>query len=291
MIVDAVGDIRRGDLVLHVNLTWLALSGAMVLATYLVLIWSWLYVVKGLSNQSIPFLLGARIWFISALGTLLPGRIWQVVQMSAMSSEAGVSPVASATAAIINAAVNIATGIAVGVIAGMPILEIYLGERAWIARALAAVGIAGILALPMLVPWAFRVARRFGVSVPEQRLPTGVIAVSTLANVASWFLYGAAFLFLNRGIVDSSAQSVTQHTAAYATSYVLGYLAIPVPAGMGVREGALQSVMVTGGLATHDAAVAISLVSRLWLLLIMVLPALIFLAYRRPKNEKDPAAG
>lgn len=291
MVVHSVDDIRSGNLVLHLRPGWLALSAAAVLATFAVLIWSWLYVLAGLSGKSIRFMAGARIWFVSGLGTLLPGRVWGIVQMTAMSTESGINPVASAAAAIINAAVNIATGMAVGVIAGAPILAAYFGERAWFAWVLAAVAVIGVLALPALVPWAFRVARRFGLRVPEVDMPKRVIAMSAVANVVSWFTYGAAFLCLNRGVVDVAAASVTQHTAVFATSYVLGYLAIPVPAGMGVREKSLTGVMIVAGLATPAAAQAISLVSRLWLLIILVLPALVFLAYRRSPNEKDSAAG
>ena len=74
-----------------------------------------------------------------------------------------------------------------------------------------------------------------------------------------------------------------------ATSYVVGYLAIIVPGGLGVRESALMKAMVTAGMANPAQAAAVSVVSRLWQLIILIVPALIFLAYRRPPNEKDPA--
>jgi hypothetical protein len=82
-----------------------------------------------------------------------------------------------------------------------------------------------------------------------------------------------------------------QHTAAFATSYVIGYLAFVVPAGMAVREAALQKVLLIAGLATVPQAVALSVVSRLWLLIIQVLPALLFLAYRRRLHDEKSAAG
>jgi uncharacterized membrane protein YbhN (UPF0104 family) len=68
-------------------------------------------------------------------------------------------------------------------------------------------------------------------------------------------------------------------------------LVLIVPGGLGVREGVLQRVMVTAGMADPAQAVAVSLISRLWQLIIMITPALIFFAYRRPPNEKDDAAG
>jgi uncharacterized membrane protein YbhN (UPF0104 family) len=61
-----------------------------------------------------------------------------------------------------------------------------------------------------------------------------------------------------------------------------------VPAGLGVRDKTLQTVMLAANMASQPQAVAVSLVSRVWQLIIMILPALIFLAYRGPPNEKGP---
>lgn len=291
-VVDAIRAVHSGDLALQIRPAWLGLSALVILATYCLLIWSWLYIVRGLSGKSIPLLSGARIWFISNLGTLLPGRIWGIIQMGAMSAEQGINPVAAGAASIINAAVNIATGMAVGVIAGLPAIVLrnrFGAEWTWIAWALTGAAILGVVLLPIIVPWAFRVAHdRFGANVPTEDVPPRIIAVSVAANVVSWFLYGAAFLCLRRGVLDVTASSLIQHTAAFATSYVVGYMFIIVPGGMGVREETLTQAMVAAGMATPVQANAISVVSRLWLLIIQVLPALIFLAYRRPRaDEKD----
>ena len=292
MMVDSVRAVQRGDLKLTVRPAWLALSALFVVVTYCVLIASWLYILAGLSGKRVPFLTGARIWFISNLATLLPGRVWGIIQMSAMSAEQGISPVAAGAASVINAAVNIACGMAVGVIAGTGIVASYFGDRAWLAWGITAAAILGVVLLPVLIPATFRFARRrFNARVPDEGTPARLIAVSVIANVASWFLYGAAFLCLTRGILDLPSRSFIEHTAANATSYVVGYLALFVPMGMGVREVTLQEILQLAGMASHTQSVAVSVASRLWLLIIQVVPALIFLAYRRPRHEKDPAAG
>jgi hypothetical protein len=289
MVVASVRAVRDGNLVLHVRPVWLLLSGALVLATFLLLIWAWLYIVAGLSGQRIRYLDGARIWFISNLGQLIPGRVWGIIQMGAMSVEAGINPIAAGAASIINTVVNIATGMAVGALAGTSIMIAYYGDQVWKAWVIAGLAFAGLLALPVLVPWAFRTARRFGAKLPEQEMPARLLAVSVLANVISWGMYGLAFLCLNRGLVELPAYSVMQHIAVNATSYVIGYLFLIAPAGLGVREKSLQAIMLSANMASPPQAVAVSLVSRLWQLIIMILPALIFLAYRRPPNEKDAA--
>lgn len=291
MVVGAVGDVRRGDLVLHLRAGWLTLSALSILATYFLLIGAWRYIVSELSGVRLRYLTAARIWFISNLGSQLPGRFWGIVQMGAMSADAGVNPVSAATASVINTAVNIATGLAVGVLTGTRILAAAFGDWASLAYVLAALALIGVLAMPLLIPWALRVASRYIDRIPEQHVPPRVIVVSGAANVVAWGMYGLAFLFLNRGLVDLPAYDVVQHIAVNATSYVVGYLILIVPAGLGFREEALKNVMVAAGMANPAQAGAVAVVSRLWQLIIILLPALIFLAYRRPPNEKDPAAG
>jgi hypothetical protein len=291
MVFASIADVRAGNLVLDIRPGWLALSALFILATYCLLIWAWLYIVEGLSGRRIRYLDGARIWFISNLGQLLPGRVWGIIQMGAMSIDAGINPVAAGAASIINTVVNIATGLGVGVLAGTQILVAYTSTSRSLVWMIAVAAVAVILALPLLVPLAFRFGRRFGVRLPEAKLPVRLLAASAAANIAGWVLYGLAFLCLNHGLVHLASYSVVQHIAVNATSYVSGYLAIVVPAGLGVREKALQRVMLMANMGTSEQATAVSLVSRLWQLIIMILPALIFLAYRRPSNEKDAAAG
>jgi hypothetical protein len=291
MVVDAVRDIRSGELVLDVRPGWLALSGLSILVNFFLLIWAWRYIAADLSGTRLPYLTSARIWFISNLGSQLPGRVWGIIQMGAMSTEAGLNPVSAATAAIINTIVNLATGLAVGVLAGTPILVAALGEYGNLAWILAVLALIGVAALPWLMPWIFRLARWLGARLPEQRIPPRVIVVSAAINVVAWGIYGVAFLFLNRGLVNLPAYDLMQHIAVNAASYVVGYMVFFVPAGLGFRETALQRTMVAAHMASHPQAVAVSLVSRLWQLIILILPALIFFAYRRPPNEKDPAAG
>ena len=289
--VDAVRALRNGQLVLHVRPGWLLLSGALVLATYFLLIWAWLYIIEGLSGKRIRYLDGARIWFISnAVGQYVPGKVWGIIQMGAMSVEAGINPVSAGAASIINTVVNIATGMAVAVVAGTPIL-IAAGLHAQWAWIIAAAAMLGVICLPVLVPLLFRAARRLGARVPEQHLPPRLIAVSAGANVVAWGIYGVAFLCLNRGLVELPRYDVVQHVAVNATSYVVGYMVLIAPGGLGIREATLQKMMLAAHMATPPQAGAVSIVSRLWQIVIIVLPALIFLAYRRPSNEKDAAAG
>lgn len=266
-----------------------------MLTAYALLIWTWLYVVTALSGKTIPFRVGARIWFISNLGKYIPGKVWQIVQMGIMSTEQGIDPISSTTAAIVNAGVNVGCGLAISVIAGKSIFDRVLEPigYAWLGRPLIVAAVICVCLLPFLLPYLFRFAHdRFGVAAPLEKPPTRAIAVSVVTNLVAWVLYGAAFKALILGILGTAQGSLADYTAAFALSYVVGYLFFLAPGGIGIREGTLISILVAVPLATAPEASAISVASRLWLVVIEIVPALLFLAYRRrPIDEKANPAG
>jgi glycosyltransferase 2 family protein len=291
---DAVTAVRNNTLAFHVSVPWLIASGTFVLTAYALLIWTWAYVLTALSGKTLPYGIAARIWFISNLGKYIPGKVWQIVQMGIMSTEQGIDAVSSASAAIVNAAVNVACGLAIAVIAGAPTFDRILAPSgyAWLSRTVAVAAVVCVGLLPFLLPHAFRVAhRRFGVAAPLEKPPMRAIIVSVAANFVAWILYGAAFKCLILGILGSAPGSPIEYTAVFAMSYVIGYLAIFAPGGIGIREVVLIQVLVAAGLASAPQATAISVASRLWLVVIEIVPALLFLAYRRrPRNETTSAA-
>jgi uncharacterized membrane protein YbhN (UPF0104 family) len=62
------------------------------------------------------------------------------------------------------------------------------------------------------------------------------------------------------------------------------------PGGFGVRELTLAAVLVATTLATKSQAGVVVVASRLILIVVQVLPALLFLAYRpRRPDEKGPS--
>ena len=80
---------------------WLALaaSGALVLATYAVLIETWRVLLRGWQHD-IPFIDAARIWTTSNLGKYLPGKIWSITALVVMPREYGVAAADGATASV-----------------------------------------------------------------------------------------------------------------------------------------------------------------------------------------------
>lgn len=105
-------------------------------------------------------------------------------------------------------------------------------------------------------------------------------------NVVAWLMYGVAFQLFAAGVIGGvAAGAAPAYIAVYSGSYVIGYLVLFTPGGLGVREATMAGMLVAFGLVTMPQAWLLAFASRLWLLAVEVLPGIIFLAHgwlRRP---------
>jgi glycosyltransferase 2 family protein len=274
--------------------TWwlIVLSGALFLSAHAVLVQTW-RTVLGSWDATLPFWTAARIWSVSSLGRYLPGKIWQIGAMGAMARDVGVSAVAASGSAILGTLVNLVAGFAVALLAGRTLLDRSSGEAGTrgamllVALATAALLLAPVV-LPRLTPW---LGRRMGRPV-DVRLPARAVLSALVGNVIAWLLYGAAFQLFMTGLLGTTAGGYPEYLAAYTISYLVGYLVLFAPAGIGAREGAMVTVLAYAGLATRPEAALVALASRLWLTLLEVVPGFLFwaqAAVRRRPPTTDPS--
>jgi hypothetical protein len=262
-------------------------SAAAVLASYAVLIWTWQRTVVAWGER-LAFSDAARIWFVSNLGRYVPGKVWQIGAMGVMAERAGVSPVAAVGSSLVIAIVNVIAGIAIAVPLGAGQA---LGSDLLLPVA-AGLGIA-VLAAPWLLPVAVRTAARVlrrDIRVPA--LPHRAVWIAGVGCAVAWLLYGVAFRCLHIALMGRATGDLGGSTAAFTASYLVGFLALFAPGGIGVREWALGPLLEQFGIAAGAEATLIVLASRLWLTIIEILPGLAFLLMRRPGNASHsrPAA-
>lgn len=264
---------------IHFQLGWLLGASAMVLLTFTLLVETWRRVLARL-GATISFATAARIWFVSNLGKYVPGRIWQVTTMAVMSAERGVPiPTIGASAALL-AVANVATGFAVILIMSAGIVERLAGGMAGVVAA--TVGLFLLLgAAPLLAAKWNKLAERYPAARLQTALPTAAVVVAVVGCAVSWFLYGLAFLLFVRALIGSASAPYSAYVTANAAAYLVGYLAIMAPAGIGFREVALASILVPLKIASAPQAAVITVASRIWLTVLELAPALVALAARR----------
>jgi hypothetical protein len=245
-------------------------------------------------DARLPYWSAARVWSVTNLARYLPGKIWNIGAMGAMSKALGVSPVAASGSAILSTFVNLLAGFVVAVVSGRALLEQSSEGRGTLAVLVVVLASLALLLAPMLMP---RIAPLLGRMVGrkiEATLPARAVVYALVGNLTAWLLYGAAFQLFVRGLLGSLAGGYAEYLAAYTISYIVGYLVIFAPAGIGVREGTMVTVLTYAGLATQPQAALIALTSRVWLTLLEVVPGFAFWTHaalnRRPPTREPSDA-
>jgi uncharacterized membrane protein YbhN (UPF0104 family) len=100
-------------------------------------------------------------------------------------------------------------------------------------------------------------------------------------------MYGLAFQRFVFGVLGQSPGAFGDYVAVWAAAYVIGYLVVLLPAGLGAREGALAAGLPMLQLTTPAAALVIAVSYRLWLTVLEILPAVIYLARGARPQPRD----
>jgi hypothetical protein len=274
-------------------------SGALVIATYLLLIEAWRATLR-VWSESIPFPAAARIWFVSNLGKYVPGKVWQIAAMGALAQKRGVSATAAIGSSLLVNLVSVLAGFAViavtaagrvGAVVGAQMSD--GGERS-AQLMVVAVAVAGAIALvvaPVVVPRLATLASRItGRPFAIPRLPPKAVWVAAASTVASWLAYGIAFFLFARGITPRATGNALSYIAVYTGSYLAGYLALFAPGGVGIREAAIVIAMPKFGLASAADAAVIAITSRLWLTVLEILPGLLLFRSSSTQTKRDQRA-
>ena len=89
--------------------------------------------------------------------------------------------------------------------------------------------------------------------------------------VLAWCSYGLALLLLTRGLLPVVDLSLPQAIGVFTCSYIVGFLALFAPGGLGPRESVF--LLMLSGQIGLKAAAALALASRLLLTATELLPA------------------
>lgn len=250
---------------------WLALSAGWLAAAWALEVAIWQRLLHTVGGR-LPYWSALRIWFLSAIVRYIPGNIWQPLSITLLAQQRGVKPEATLTSivlyqAIITLAVAPIAAVYFAVTGNWGVLTDVMREMAgWVI----AIGLAPLIVFivqPALligvINWALQ---RMG----RSRLPYGLTRAELLYTLAlaaiDWLVWGAAFASLAFGLhvyTPAAMGPLAWHLiAVYPVAYVIGFLSLITPSGLGVREGALYLLLapVIGGATITLLALAM----RVW---------------------------
>ena len=260
-------------------------ASLIVLVSYAVLIATWRATVQAWGER-ISIGDAARIWFISNLGRYVPGKVWQIGAMGVMAQRVGVSPVAAVGSALVVSLVHVLVGFVIVAVTGRSLLGAALPRGPVVPIVLGLMGVA-LIGAPWLVPFGARLVGRItGRDIAEPHLPPTAIWLAAGGSAVAWLLFGFAFRVLATALLGAAAGDVNAYIAVFTLSYLLGFVALFAPGGIGVRELSMAALLASAGLASDAEAAWLVVGSRLWLTLLEILPGgiLLLLPARRPET-------
>ena len=232
-----------------VELSWPRIGLALVLTLLSItaLAHGWATLLPGSSDSRRM----RRVFYLSQPAKYIPGGIAQPVGQIALSTDEGLTSGVSITAFIVHALSGAAAGAFLA--AGTALLT---EAPDWL-RLIAVLGLAAPIVLwrPVLVRVARSLARVSRRQLSEEVIPGQRDIVVAFGWAVGGILSSAvAFAILGGSSLGAAGWEVV---AAFCLAFTAGYLAVPFPSGIGIREGALAIALPAAGLATVTAISAI----------------------------------
>jgi uncharacterized membrane protein YbhN (UPF0104 family) len=233
--------------------TWLVLAVAGAALAMVSIGWGWRHVLA-LFGESVPFGRVVAWYLVGELGKYLPGGVWPVLGRGELARRGGVSrgrayaSVALSLVLVYLAALFVAAGF-------LPFALSDGGFSAWML-VLAALPLGVVLLHHRVLAWLVAVVekvsgRRVSLVVPQWRDSLVLVA----RYVPTWLLVGTATWAVARALTPDA--SYPRIVFAAVLSWAAGFLAVPVPAGAGIREAVLTATSgLDGGVAAATAIVA-----------------------------------
>lgn len=234
---------------------WLVLASVLAAAAVTAMAIPWRGVLE-LVGVRAPLGRVISWYFVGEIGKYLPGGVWPVLGRGELARRGGV-PRARAYASVgLSLVLLYLTAMFVAVLF-LPFSLGGSGVSAWMAMLLALpVGL--VLLHQRVLEWiratmARLLRRDLDVTVPRWGDSLRLI----LAYTPSWLLVGVSTWAVARAL--DPAASLPRLVFAAVLSWIAGFLAVPVPAGAGVREAVIVATSGLGG----GVAVATAVVARL----------------------------
>jgi len=248
----------------------LALSFLFLFANLTISSFAWKRVLL-LFGARLPFPQCFKIMFVSALGKYLPGKVWPYLGQMYLSGKAGIP----GSVTLLSVLLLFGIRSLVGLLAFVASLYLW-GDFSVIQVSLLLLGSLAFILLILSPPILNRllgalasVSNRFRKgSIPEDLMVQGDlrdVGKIILIFVANWVVFGIALYLLSNSFYHLTVSQTIILCGVFAVSVISGIVSFLVPAGLGVREGVLSYLLSL--FIPISAAIVISLVLRVWLIL------------------------
>lgn len=278
-------ELWREPLRLHPG--WLGLSAGLYLFGLSFSGGFW-YLLLRLLGESPAVRASYRAYFIGHLGKYVPGKAWALLLRTTLVGEAGVRTGVAAMTATYETLTTMASGALVALVLFI-LLATEDDALGWKACGLLA--LAGIPILPGIFnPLVRRLSTPFlePSAPPLPRLRNTTLLLGLALTACGWAMIGASLWAMIQAVRPEPEPWLwatwQRYTAYMALAYVAGFLALPAPGGLGVRELILQQSLAPV-LGRPQAVVAVLLLRLTWTVAELLIAGVLYCLPARPSRQ------
>lgn len=217
---------------------------------------SWRTVMISVGLQA-PLREASGVFLVSQAGKYVPGAVWPVVAQAEFAKAHGVTRARATVGSLVAMAVGVVMAAVVGAVALAVFSPGSIAEYWWVLLVALALAVTLVPAvLTRLLGLALKVLRREG---EPPRIEAKALAASAGWSALNWAALGAQAWILLAALGGDDA-SFGLATGAFALAWLVGFVTVFAPAGLGPREYALA--LFLGSVVTGPQAFALALLSR-----------------------------
>jgi uncharacterized membrane protein YbhN (UPF0104 family) len=245
----------------RLSIGWLALPFSLCVVYRFLNAGVWAWILEALGHP-LPYVRAMRAWLTSESLRWLPGSVWGFCSRVDAARNLGVPGVIASLSLPVELTITVASW---GIVALAGVMASGLGERLFSSYGnwLLAIGAAAAASLAALrLGWPLLVRKRWFCNglehlraVLKLRLDVGSLIRSGLFYTALNGLNGLGFWLILVGMGYQHAVSPTMAVGANAAGWLIGFFALGVPGGIGVREAG-AALLLTPNLPWQEAAMA-----------------------------------
>ncbi|MBI2129661.1 flippase-like domain-containing protein [Candidatus Woesearchaeota archaeon] len=247
---------------IYFNYFYLILSFIFLFFYLFLLVYGWKKILE-LLRVKLSYKSSLRIWFLSQLGRYAPGRIWYLLGRIYLCEKKKISKYTTFVSLVLELAMHVLSALFTALI----FIPVMIKDNGLIK--FLPVFLIIPIGLVLLYPRVFNLIINLGLKIfrknpVEFRIKYSSLLLLLVFYIFLWIINGVGFYFLINSIYASPLSLILPLTGAFAVSWIIGFLSLITPSGLGIREGILTFLL--GFYFPLPIAILIALISRLWII-------------------------
>jgi uncharacterized membrane protein YbhN (UPF0104 family) len=246
---------------IHLNIPLLVASFLVMFVWMLVYGLAWKVMLAGLGER-ISLFNSVAVLAVSQIGKYIPGKLWFTVGRMYLAKKHGVNEAKTAVSTVMEIALSLLGAVILFGLAVALVPRGMIPGRVYLAFLLVPFCIVAVYP-PILTRVTGLILRRLHQPVFEIRMTFRRLLGILGLYVLMWVIQGVGCYLLIRSFYPLDVSRLPMVAGAFALSWILGFIVLISPAGLGIREGIFTFALRL--VVPEPVAIIAALMSRIWI--------------------------